>query len=212
MNITPVLTLIVAYLLGSLPTALIVSSLLAQTDIRHLGDGNMGARNTAHTLGWKAGWFVAGIDIAKGACSVGLAHALGLEPFWQVMAAFCAVLGHDFPIFAGFHGGQGLAATIGDFFVLVPLESLYGLIVFGVLYFLTRNFDISTGAGIALIVFQTWRLGEPPEFIIGEIAIVLLIPFKKLLDRHQNVTIPENTYIENGLPTANPKEANGFQK
>ncbi len=120
MDITLTIPLVVAYLLGSVPTALIASHLLAHTDIRLLGDGNMGARNTARTLGWKAGWVVAGIDIGKGAGSIWMAQAFGLNPFWQIMTGACAVLGHDFPVFAGFRGGQGLATTLGVFFVLAP--------------------------------------------------------------------------------------------
>jgi glycerol-3-phosphate acyltransferase PlsY len=212
MVITVATSLVLAYLLGSIPTALIVSRLVAHTDIRLLGDGNMGARNTARTLGWKAGGVVAGIDISKGACSIWTAQALGLDPFWQVMTAACAVLGHDFPLFAGFRGGQGLAATLGAFFVLAPQASLYGMAAYGMLYLLTRHFDLSAGVGIALLVLQTWRLGQPTEILVGEVAIVLLVPFKKFLDRHPNVIILDDSTLENDLPVTDSEERNGFHK
>jgi len=212
MNITWIFPLLSAYLLGSLPTALIVSHLVARSDIRLMGDGNMGARNTAYTLGWKAGWFVAAIDISKGACSIWLAQAFGLDSFWQVLTGACVVLGHDFPIFAGFRGGQGLAATIGVFFVLAPRETLYGLGAYLVLYLLTRNFDVSAGAGIALLVFQTYRFGGTPELILGEVALVLLVPGKKFLDRHQAALKIEEPSTENSLPTADTEAQNGFQE
>jgi acyl phosphate:glycerol-3-phosphate acyltransferase len=212
MNISWIVTLILAYLLGSLPTALIVSHLVVHADIRQLGDRNMGARNTAHVLGWKAGWVVAAIDISKGACSVWLAQAFGLDSFWQVLTGACVVLGHDFPIFAGFRGGQGLAATIGVFFVLAPRETLYGLVAYLVLYLLMRNFDLSAGAGIALLVFLTWRFGGTPELILGEVAIVLLVPTKKFLDRLQAVPQIEDTSAETSLPAADTEAQNGFQE
>jgi glycerol-3-phosphate acyltransferase PlsY len=170
----------------------------------------MGARNTARTLGWKAGWVVAGVDIGKGAGSIWMAQAFGLDPFWQIMAAACAVLGHDFPVFAGFRGGQGLATTLGTFFVLAPWASVYGMAAYGVLYVLTRHFDLSAGVGIGLLVLQTWRFGQPTEILVGEVAIVLLVPFKKLLDRHSNVTMLDETPLENGLPAADTKEGNGL--
>ena len=212
MVLSLVIPLVMAYLLGSVPTALIVSRLLAHTDIRLLGDGNMGARNTARTLGWKAGGFVAGIDISKGASSIWMAQAFGLEPFWQVMAAACAVLGHDFPVFAGFRGGQGLATTLGTFFVLAPQSSIYGMAAYGVMYGITRHFDLSAGVGIAVLILQTWRFGQPAEILVGEVAIVLLVPFKKLLDRHDNVAMLDETTLENGLPVVHPEENNGFHK
>jgi len=210
MDITVVIPLGLAYLLGSLPTALIITHLLARTDIRLIGDGNMGARNTARTLGWKAGWVVAGIDISKGSGSIWMAQAFGLEPFWQVMTAVCAVLGHDFPVFAGFRGGQGLATTLGTFFVLAPQASAYGMSAYGLIYLVTRHFDLSAGLGIALLVFQTWRFGQPAEILVGEVAIVLLVPFKKLLDRHSNVILLDEATLENGLPAADTKEENGL--
>lgn len=212
MHATWVIPLVLAYFLGSVPTALIVSHLVARTDIRLHGDGNMGARNTAHILGWKAGWVVAGVDISKGAGSIWLAQAFGMGSFWQVMAGTCAVLGHDFPIYAGFRGGQGLAATLGVFFVLAPRESLYGLGAYGVLYLLTRNFDLCAGVGIALLVLQTLGFGEPTEILIGEVAIVLLVPIKKLLDRHQNMILLGNAPVKNDLPTVNSEEANNLHE
>jgi glycerol-3-phosphate acyltransferase PlsY len=212
MVITVVVSLGLAYFLGSLPTALIVSRMLAHADIRQLGDGNMGARNTARTLGWKAGGIVAVIDISKGACSVWMAQTLGLEPFWQVMTAACAVLGHDFPVYAGFHGGQGLAATLGTFFVLVPWASVYGMAAYGVLYGLTRHFDLSAGVGIGLLVLQTWRSGQPTEIVVGEVAIILLVPFKKILDRHTHVSILDSSLLENSLPDVHVEEKNGLDK
>jgi acyl phosphate:glycerol-3-phosphate acyltransferase len=212
MGITVIIPLVLAYLLGSIPTAVIVSRLLVHADIRSLGDRNMGARNTAQTLGWKAGWIVAAVDISKGAGSIWMAQAFGLDPFWQVMAGVCAVLGHDFPILAGFHGGQGLAASLGTFMVLAPRESLYGLSAYLALYLLSRNFDLSAGVGIGLLVLQTWRFGEPTEILIGEVAIVLLVPFKKILDRHTHVTMLEDHTLGKNLPEGEVKSENGFNQ
>ena len=172
----------------------------------------MGARNTAHTLGWKAGWIVAGIDISTGTGSILMAQAFGLDPFWQVMTGISAVLGHDFPLFASFHGGQGLATTLGTLFVLAPRESLYGFSAYLALFLLSRNFDLSAGVGIGLLVLQTWRFGEPTEIRVGEVAIVLLVPFKKIMDKHTHVTILDDGLLENNLPDGHVGEENGLDK
>ena len=182
MNST-VLVLLAAYILGSIPSALIVSRLVAGVDVRELGDGNMGARNVARTLGWKPGVVVAAVDFSKGALAVLLAQALGLGLDWRIASGFCAVLGHDFPLFAGFRGGQGLAATLGALLVLAPVETLWGLAVYGTLYLLTRHSDLSASVGIGLLVFLIWRSGEPMQLLVCSILMILSVPAKMLLDR-----------------------------
>jgi glycerol-3-phosphate acyltransferase PlsY len=109
-------------------------------------------------------------------------------------------------MFAGFRDGQGLATTLGAFFVLTPQASLYGMAAYGMLYLLTRHFDLSAGVGIALLVLQTWRFSEPTEILVGEVAIVLLVPFTKLLDRHPNVIILDDSTLENNPPVTNSEE------
>jgi hypothetical protein len=112
MTFIAILVIIFSYLLGSIPSAVIVSRLTRGVDIRTLGDGNMGARNTYRTFGLAAGLAVALADGCKGALSVLLARWLGLPAAWQTAAAVAAVLGHDFPVFAHFRGGQGLAQLV----------------------------------------------------------------------------------------------------
>jgi glycerol-3-phosphate acyltransferase PlsY len=85
-----------AYLLGSIPTAVIVARRVAGVDIRALGDGNTGARNVSRTLGTRPAIVVALVDFFKGALAVQLAQQAGLAPQWRVAAAFAAALGHDF--------------------------------------------------------------------------------------------------------------------
>lgn len=151
MILVSVLIVVGAYLLGSIPTAVIVSRLRGGVDIRSLGDGNMGARNTYRTLGLAAGLSVALADGCKGALAVLAARWLGLTPGWQMVAGVAAVVGHDFPIFARFRGGQGLATILGAFLALFPSQAMLGLIVYGLLYLITRMSDLSAGIGCGLI-------------------------------------------------------------
>jgi glycerol-3-phosphate acyltransferase PlsY len=173
--------LVFAYLLGSLPTAVIVSKRFKGVDIRTIGDGNMGARNTFHAIGPKFGFMVAVIDFFKGALPVLLAYLLGLELGWQFSAGAMAILGHDFPIFAGFKGGQGTASTLGTMSVLFPLPTLGGLLVYGAFFLFARNSRLGCafcGASIAAIlaVHQEWLL------LTYAVATFLFIPIKLLMD------------------------------
>jgi len=170
-----------AYLLGSLPTALIFSRRVKRVDVRTVGDGNMGARNTFHTIGPRFGVTVAVIDFFKGALPVLLAYLLGLELGWQFLAGILVVLGHDFPVFAGFRGGQGTASTLGVMAVLFPLPALAGLAVYGGLYLVTKssNLSCSIGGGVIagiLAVSQQWLL------LAYAVAVFVFIPIKLFLD------------------------------
>jgi hypothetical protein len=81
-----------------------------------------------------------------------------------------------------------------------------------VLFLLSRSFDLSAGVGIGLLVLQTWRFGEPTEILVGEVAMVLLVPFKKILDRHTHVTMLNNATLDKSLPDGGIGEENGLDK
>ncbi len=186
--------LIFAYLLGSLPTALMVSKRFRGVDIRTVGDGNMGARNTFHAIGPRFGFMVAVIDFAKGAVPVLLAYVLGLDLGWQFLTGVMAILGHDFPVFAGFRGGQGTASTFGTMLVLFPLPTLAGLAVYGGLFLVTRNSRLGCAIGGAVIagilaVSQQWLL------LAYAIAVFVFIPIKLFLDspRRKAIAMAKNT-------------------
>ena len=179
---TGLLALLGAYFLGSVPTALIISRIVAGVDIREIGDGNMGARNVTRTLGWKPGAVVAAVDFSKGALAVSLARAFHLSLGWQVVAGAFAVLGHDFPLWAGLRGGQGMAAILGALGVLMPLETAVGLIGFATAYLLMRNFDPSAAVGLGLLALMAWQQEQPPLLLGSTILLFLSIPAKKAMD------------------------------
>jgi glycerol-3-phosphate acyltransferase PlsY len=172
---------IIAYLLGSIPTALIVGRRLRGIDIRTIGNGNMGASNVFHTLGEKAGVLVAVIDFLKGALPVLVATLLDFPVEWTMIVSACAILGHDFPVFAGFKGGQGTATTLGTMLILFPLQTLFGLILYGSLFLITRNSRLSCGFGGGLIALL---LGISQQWLFFVFAIVafVFIPLKLFID------------------------------
>ena len=173
--------LVGAYLMGSVPTGLWVSRVVAQRDIRLMGDGNMGARNVSRNLGVGAGVLVAVIDFCKGAFAVLLAQTAGLPLGWQMAAGTSAVLGHDFPVFAGFHGGQGFASTCGVFLALMPLETAIGLLAFAFVYALSHHSDLSSGSGMGLTFLLGILLGRPWPLLLYVVIMFLLIPAKTFL-------------------------------
>lgn len=177
------LALLVGYILGSIPSAVIVTRRVAGVDIRALGDGNMGARNVKRSIGWRPAIAVALIDFTKGAAAVLLAQALGVSVCWQVAAGASALAGHGFPLFAGFRGGQGLATTLGALLALSPAATGIGLSVYAILYLITRHSDLSAGIGVGLLFALLWVYDEPPVVILGSLGMILFIPAKMLLDR-----------------------------
>ena len=116
------LIIICAYLLGSIPSGLWIGKAFYKTDIREHGSGNLGATNTFRTLGKKAGAIVTIIDILKGTAAV----LLPFIPYFQdtsvhpLILGAIAVLGHMYPIFAGFRGGKGVATLLGAGTAIFP--------------------------------------------------------------------------------------------
>jgi glycerol-3-phosphate acyltransferase PlsY len=173
--------MIFAYLLGSVPTALIFSQKFQNVDIRTVGDGNMGATNIAMALGTKYGFIVGFIDILKGALPVLLAKLIGLTIGWQFVVGICAILGHDFPIFARFKGGQGTATSVGTMFVLFPIQTSVGFIVYIILLAIIKKSPISAGIGGGIIAIL---LGVAIEWILLAycVGVFIFIPIKAFLD------------------------------
>jgi glycerol-3-phosphate acyltransferase PlsY len=180
--------IVLAYLLGSIPSGLIVSRLAKGVDIRTIGDGNMGARNTSRSLGVRYGIIVGLADFCKGALAVLLARVFGLGIGIQMLAGAAAVLGHDFPIFAGFKGGQGLATTGGTLLVLFPMQTLIGAIVYGLLFLITRKSDLGASIGCGLTALM---LGIQQEWagLVYIVMLLLSIPMKKLIDTSRRKVI-----------------------
>ena len=177
-----ILVIVIGYLLGSIPAAYIVTRLLTGKDIRKLGGGNVGARNTYREVGLGAAAVVAVFDVGKGAAAVAIAHRLldvplyDLQPF-VLAAGLAAVAGHMWSVFLKFSGGNGLAATIGVLAVVMPWELL---VVFGVMLILTaitRNPVLSLNISLLSLPISAWFLEKswlPVVFVIILIIIMVL--------------------------------------
>jgi glycerol-3-phosphate acyltransferase PlsY len=186
--------LVIAYLLGSIPTAFVISTRIKHVDIRSVGDGNMGARNTFHEIGPKFGVTVAVIDFLKGALPVFLAYIIGLNLGWQILAGILAILGHDFPVFANFKGGQGTATSLGTMLVLFPVPALIGLATYGLIFLIIKNSNISCSIGGATMAVM---LGVSHQWLLlgYAVTVFIFIPIKLLIDspRRRDIEISKNS-------------------
>jgi glycerol-3-phosphate acyltransferase PlsY len=182
MNSEVWLGITLAYLLGSIPSAYIVSRLAAGVDIRMLGDGNVGAKNVCLQVGRVPGAIVGLLDTAKGAAAVLTARWLGLSEIVVLLAGFVAVLAHDWMFPLRFRGGQGQAASVGVILTLFPRETLLILALTGVLLLVTRNWDLSWSIGFGLLPVLAWLSGRPPRQVLYPVFLFPFIGIKKLID------------------------------
>ena len=173
--------LIGAYLLGSIPSAYLVARIVAGVSIWQVGSGNMGAKNTFKSVGPLAGLVVGAIDVCKGALAVAMARHLGLAENLVLWAGACAVLGHDFSIFVGFRGGQGMASIIGVFGVLFPCEMGLALVVLAVALAMTRRWNLSCFTGFSLFYSLLWLFGRPPKHLLYPVLLLPTIAVRKVM-------------------------------
>lgn len=188
MNIPVVLALLVgAYLFGSIPTALWVGRRFFGLDIREHGSGNAGATNTFRVLGKKPGSVVMAIDVLKGWAATSLAvvmlrqDAIAADQllYFQLACGVLAVLGHIYPIFAGFRGGKGVATVLGMMLAIAPATVGVCLLVFLVVLFIWRYVSLSSmTAGVAFALLQLLPPFRPDNSLLlafGFLVAVLLI-------------------------------------
>lgn len=192
-SLTIVSLLIGAYLLGSIPTAVWWGKRYYGIDVREFGSGNAGATNTFRVLGKKAGIPVLIIDILKGSLSVLLAY---LAPFeigsnqyvnLQLGLGVASLVGHVFPIFAGFRGGKGVATILGVVICLTPITSLLVLLVFLTVLLATRYVSLSSmTAGVSFPIFLNLVLKNENQTLMVfsvVVAVLLIITHKKNIGR-----------------------------
>ena len=189
-----VLVFILAYLLGSIPAAVWIGKQFHNIDVRQHGSGNAGTTNVIRVLGWKTGIPVLLIDIAKGWLATMLPVFFNLaEPGsalitdLQILTGVTAIIGHIFPVLAGFRGGKGVATVFGVLLALHPFLTLACFGVFLFVLFLTGIVSVSSmSAGVAFPVFL-FLLFETPSNVFKIfsilVALALLITHRKNIGR-----------------------------
>ncbi len=177
--------IIVSYLIGSIPTALLVSKRFFGIDIRDYGSGNMGATNTFRVLGSRYGTIVMVFDILKGMAAVMLYNFL---PFYlhhelertnlMLGLGSAAVVGHIFPIFAGFRGGKGVATLLGMILAIQPVIAGSCIGIFALVLYLTRYVSLSSilaAISLPICVLWIWNENELLYRLFALIVAILVI-------------------------------------
>ncbi len=175
---TPLLALLIAYLLGAIPFGYLLVRITTGADVRSSGSGNIGATNVLRTTGRAAGIATLLLDIAKGYAAVWIAGRLtGEEPIWMSLAALAVIAGHAFPIFLGFKGGKAVASFIGAFLCLTPLALFCVLIVFLGVVAWSRYISLGSICMAATFPLAVWIVQHPqlPVFFASVIAAAFVI-------------------------------------
>ena len=172
------LAIVLAYLIGSVPFALLFARRWGATDLRTFGSGNLGAANVLRASGVRVGVIVAVLDVAKGAASVALAMRVSDGPLAPAAAGFAAVIGHIYPVWLKFKGGKGVATACGVFSVLTPLAVPPSLAVFLVTVWLTKY--ISLGSILATVALPSiaYATGAPAAAVVAAWAAAAVILFR----------------------------------
>lgn len=198
MELTSILLIAAAYLLGSISTAIIVCRLMGLPDPREGGSGNPGATNVLR-IGGEKGKKAAGItlfgDMLKGLLPVLIAQAMGLEPLVVILVGFAAFIGHLYPVFFKFQGGKGVATMLG---VMFGLSLPIGLAVAGTWLFVAKVLKISSlSALIATILapIYIWFLSGHIDWV-WVTAVMTVILFWRHRTNIQRLLNGEETLIK----------------
>ena len=175
-----------AYLIGSIPVGIIVCKVFGGADPREQGSGSMGATNVLRTVGKKAAALVLALDFAKGVIVIGMSLAIARDAYLlQALAGTLVIVGHTWPVFAGFKGGKGIATGWGAILVLSPISAVATLIGLAIAL-LTKYVSLGSiiGASLGVAVLITVSVVEVPieiadapieylAFAIPAVAVIL---------------------------------------
>ncbi len=204
LNTLEIIALLGAYLLGSIPTSVWFGKIFYKIDLRNYGSGNAGATNALRVFGNRAGAIVLLLDALKGFLAVSLS-LLFVESFanenhlvvYKLMLGTMALMGHVFPVFAGFRGGKGIATLVGIAIAMFPLAVLICLAVFLAFFLPTRYVSLgSMSAAIAfpfvvIFVLQSTLLSE----IIFALAVAVFVPFTHIKNIRRLLKGEENKLL-----------------
>ena len=173
-----VLLVVVSYGLGSIPTGLLIGRWQKGLDIRQHGSGNIGMTNVLRAVGKGAAALTLVGDLAKGLMPVLLARAWLTSPWAIGLVALAAIVGHAYPLFAGFHGGKGIATTLGAFIPLLPGPLLIAFAVWAACMALWRQVSVGSLAAAASLPVAAWLWGAPAAYVLSALLAAALIWYR----------------------------------
>jgi glycerol-3-phosphate acyltransferase PlsY len=173
--------LVAAYLLGSVPSGVLVGRLWRGVDVRQHGSGQTGATNVLRTIGWKAAAIVTVLDVGKGTAAMLLGGWLaGTEG--NLVAGIAVLTGHNWPVWVGFRGGRGVMPAVGASLVIVPIAAVVGIAFAAMVIGVSRYVSLGSMAGTvsccAIMLGLAVQGSEPVEFAPLAMAGGSLIVFR----------------------------------
>jgi len=181
-----ILALLIAYFLGSIPSAYLTGRVVKGFDIRQVGTRNMGAMNVFYQVGFMYGLMVLLADVGKGAAALAIARWLDVPEGVVLLAGFFAIIGHSFPLWLKFHGGKGGATLIGVFVFLMPWGLPIGLGIFGLFLLLTRFPTLSYSIGLLSFPFIAWLIYHDGTLVAYSTGM-LLVPSIQYIPRIKEI-------------------------
>jgi glycerol-3-phosphate acyltransferase PlsY len=172
------LLIAVGYGLGSIPTGLLIARWQRGVDIRQHGSGNIGMTNVLRAVGKGAAALTLLGDLAKGLIPVLLARAWLTSPWAIGLVALAAVIGHMYPLFAGFQGGKGVATTLGVFIPLLPGPLLLAFVVFVACVVIRRQVSLGSLAAAATLPIAALFWGAPVAYVLYALMAAALIWYR----------------------------------
>jgi glycerol-3-phosphate acyltransferase PlsY len=165
------------YLLGSVPTGLLLAKFFSKVDPRKTGSGNIGATNIFRTAGKGLGILTLAGDVLKGMIPIGIAIQLGISDLWLAAVGLSTFLGHIFPIFLGFRGGKGVATALGVYLVISPIAVLMEFLLFAGLVWRWRYISLGSicCATTIPILIAFFRSDSQAYFILSVIIAALIL-------------------------------------
>lgn len=174
------------YLLGAIPFAYIIARASSGVDIRTVDIGNMGAGSVIRAVGLKEGLLTLLGDIGKGYAAVAAAQLLGVGVYWTMAAGALAVVGHVYPVFIGFRGGQGVATAIGVFLALTPRAMLLSMAVMGVVLLLnvrrnlSRRLFLVVACGAPFLPIFVYAVDRSLELMVYAVGLLMFIAARNM--------------------------------
>ena len=170
--------IVLGYLVGSIPFALLMARRWGTADLRSIGSGNLGAANVMRSSGVAAGILVALLDLAKGAFSVALAERFTDNAAGPALAGLAAIVGHIYPVWLRFRGGKGVATACGVFSMLTPAVMPPVLAIFLATVWLTKY--VSLGSVLATVALPplAYAMGTPASAVSAAFVASAIIVFR----------------------------------
>jgi glycerol-3-phosphate acyltransferase PlsY len=192
--IQDVLLVLTAYIIGSIPTGLLLSRAFGGVDIRTKGSGNIGATNVYRTMGRTVGILTLVGDCLKGVLPVLAARAFGCSDQTIALTGFAAFLGHIFPVFLRFRGGKGVATALGVFLAVSPFAVLCSLGIFILVLVPWRFVSLASISAAAMMPVFTAVIDRKPVVVAMSVAIAATVIVKHSSNIKRLINGTENRF------------------